>query len=280
MQGGHRVAHLGRTRKSGAVPSFVWDMEKREMDPHALDGIDVIVHLAGAGVADKRWSPQRKQEIRESRTRSSGMLFETLKHTQHNVKAVVSASAIGYYGFGLDSADLTEESNPGDDYLARVVVEWEKEVERIAALAIRVATIRIGIVLSDKGGALKKMAAPVRWGCGAPLGTGNQIVSWIHIEDLCSIFIQAIADKCMIGTYNAVGPHPVTNREMTQAIAHVMQRPLWLPPVPSFVLHILLGEMADIIINGSHVSAARIERTGFKFQFPELEGALSDLLKK
>ncbi len=280
LEKGLRVKHLGRTSRAGPVPSFTWDIEKGEMDSRALDGVDVIIHLAGAGVADKRWSRERKQEILNSRTHSTALLFDTLQKTQHMVKTVVSASAIGYYGYGLDATVYTEESTPGGDYLARVVVQWERGADRIAELNIRVVKIRIGIVLSASGGALNEMARPVNWGIGAPLGTGRQMISWIHLEDLCALFMKAIGEESMKGAYNAVTPYPVTNREITREIARLLRRPLWLPPVPPFVLHWLLGEMADVVINGRNVASTRLGNLGFRFQFPELGSALKDLLNR
>lgn len=277
---GYQVAHLGRSKRPGKVPSYVWDVAKGEFDPEALHGVDVIIHLAGAGVADKRWTPQRKKEILESRTKSSALLYETLKKTNNKVRAVVSASAIGYYGFGLNEKIIfTEESNPGSDYLSNVVVAWEREVDTIASLGIRVAKIRIGIVLSDKGGALKEMAGPIKIGIGSPLGSGKQILSWIHLDDLCAMFIRAVEDESMKGAYNAVSPLPVTNREMTRALAKVLNRPLLLPPVPTFVLQIVIGEMTDIVVNGSNISSEKIRKTGFTFRFTELESALKELFK-
>src|SRR5258708_28364859 len=139
--------------------------------------------------------------------------------------------------------------------------------------------MRTGIVLSEKGGALKEMASPVKWGVGSPLGTGRQIVSWIHLDDLCAIFIKAIDDESMRGAFNAVNPHPVTNRKMTIAIAKCLRRPLWLPPVPSLVLRLIVGEMAYIVVNGSNISSEKIQGEGFTFQFSDLEGALRDLFK-
>lgn len=278
LQKGHRVSHLGRSKKKGPVPSFVWNVENGEIDSQALVGVDAIVNLAGAGVADRRWTTRRKDEILESRTKSTALLYESLQNRKHTVKTFVSASAIGYYGFSLEPTLLTEESKSGEDYLAHVVVEWERELNRMALLGIRVVKIRIGIVLSEKGGVLKKIANTVRWGVGAPLGTGRQMVSWIHLDDLGAIFVKAIEEDLLNGAYNAVAPHPATNHEMTKAIARTLKRPLWLPLVPAFVLHTVLGEMADIVVNGSKVSSKKIMDAGFVFQFPELEEALKDLL--
>jgi uncharacterized protein (TIGR01777 family) len=279
LQKGYHVSHLGRAKKSGPVNSFVWNVDKGEIDQEALTGIDTIIHLAGAGVADKRWNENRKQEILESRTKSSALLYETLKKGNHSVKAVVSASAIGYYGFCLDERIFTEDSKPGSDYLAQVTKAWEEKVDKISSLGIRVAKLRIGIVLSEKGGALAEMAKPVRFGVGAPLGTGKQYLSWIHIDDLCSLFIKAVEDEQMHGAYNAVCDW-VTNEAITKSIARVLRKPLWLPPVPGFIMKIIVGEMAVIVVNGSKVSSEKIRKIGFTFQYPELNEALIELLNR
>jgi len=276
---GHRVSHLGRSVKTGNVPGFVWNVDTGQIDPRALDGIDAIVHLAGAGVADKRWSASRKKEILDSRVKSTSMLFKTLASRPHTVKTLVSASAIGYYGHSLDDRELREDDTPGTDFLASVVKTWEAEVDRIASLGIRVVKIRIGIVLSDGGGALQEMAQPVRWGIGSPLGTGKQWTSWIHIDDLCNIFMKGVEGGLMSGTYNAVSPNPVTNKELTLAIAKTLHRPMWAPNVPTFVLRLVVGEITEIIVNGSKVSSEKIQRAGLGFKYPDLEPALKHLLK-
>jgi hypothetical protein len=274
------VVHVGRTKRNGSVPSFAWDVDKQQMDAKALAGVDAIVHLAGAGVADKRWTPTRKKEILDSRVQSTRLLFQTLKEEKHSVKNIVSASAIGYYGFGLSDQLFTEERPPATDFLASVTTEWEKEVDAIRELEIRVVKIRIGIVLSNKGGALKEMARPIQFGVGAPLGTGQQVMSWIHIDDLCEMFCKAIQDRSLAGAYNGVAPNPVTNAELTKAIASILKKPLWLPNVPPFVLRLLVGEMADIVVNGSKVSAEKILATRFKFQYSQIDDALRNLLIK
>jgi hypothetical protein len=274
------VVHVGRTKRNGSVPSFAWDVDKQQMDAKALAGVDTIVHLAGAGVADKRWTPTRKKEILDSRVQSTRLLYQILKEEKHSVKNIVSASAIGYYGFGLSDQLFTEERPPATDFLASVTTEWEKEVDAIRELEIRVVKIRIGIVLSNKGGALKEMARPIQFGVGAPLGTGQQVMSWIHIDDLCEMFCKAIQDRSLAGAYNGVAPNPVTNAELTKAIASILKKPLWLPNVPPFVLRLLVGEMADIVVNGSKVSAEKILATRFKFQYSQIDDALRNLLSK
>ncbi len=280
LQKGHQVSHLGRTKKNnGQIKSFTWNVDQHQMDEDALQGIDTIIHLAGAGVADKRWTEKRKREILESRTRSTQLLFDLLKKENHKVTSIISASAIGYYGFE-SSDELTETSEAGKDFLSNVTKQWEDEVNKIESLGIRIVKIRIGIVLSEKGGALKEMMLPIKFYAGAPLGSGNQYVSWIHIDDLCSIFCKAVEDSNMHGAYNGVGPYAVTNRALTRAIAKVLGKPMFLPPVPSFMMKLIIGEMADIVLGGSKVSSTKIQQAGFSFQFDNLEKALRDLLVK
>ena len=277
LQKGYQVSHLGRSKKSGSVPSFVWDVDKGVLDHQALEGVETIIHLAGAGVADKRWTESRKKEILESRTKSSLLLYNTLTNINHTVKTVVSASAIGYYGFGFGEEVFTEVSQPGTDYLAQVVKDWEVSVDKISSLHLRVVKLRIGIVLSDKGGALMEMAKPIRLGIGAALGTGKQYLSWIHLDDLCAMFIKAMEDETLQGAYNATSGDWVTNLELTKLIAKILKRPLLLPNVPGFIMKIIVGEMAVIVLNGSKISADKIKKTGFKFNYTSLEEALLSL---
>jgi uncharacterized protein len=273
---GHLASHLSRSPKTGAVPSFTWNIDAGSLDSNALRDIDTIVNLAGAGVADKRWTASRKEEILESRIKSTQVLFNALKGSSHVVKSFISASAIGYYGFSEADWVFTEDDKPGNDFLALVTKQWEDEVDKISALGLRVVKLRIGIVLSEKAGALKEIATPIRFGVGAPLGSGKQFLSWIHIDDLCNMFIKAVEDETMDGSYNAVTSW-CTNGELTRAIAKVLNKPLWLPRVPSFVLKIILGEMADMILLGNKVSPAKINKAGFQSRFTTVEGAMKDL---
>ncbi|GIV39955.1 MAG: NAD-dependent epimerase [Thermonema sp.] len=258
--------------------TYLWDIEKEQIDPKALEESDYIIHLAGAGIADKPWTAERKRLILESRTRSTALLYKALKNNPHRVKHFVSASAVGYYGFDTGDRLLHEDSPPGNDFLAQVVVAWEKEIFRIAELMPAVA-LRIGIVLSNEGGALPQLARPVRWFVGAPLGSGKQYLSWIHIRDLCRLFLYALQKPLDTGVYNAVEGKPVTNAEMTRIIARVLGRPLWLPKVPAFVLKTLLGEMANLVLGGNRVSNEKVIQSGFSYEFTEPEAALRDLLK-
>lgn len=276
LQKGYQVVHLGRSKRNGSVPAFVWDVSPGKIDKQCLEGVDAIINLAGAGVADKRWTASRKRELLESRTQSLALLNTTLANHPHQVKVVVSASAIGYYGFAGNEI-FHEEDKPGVDFLAQLTQQWEAEADKIQSQSIRLVKLRIGIVLSDKGGALAEMAKPIRLGFGSALGSGKQHLSWIHIDDLCALFIKAIDDEKLNGAYNAVSGNWVTNKEMTKAIAKKLNRSLWLPNVPGFVLKLMLGEMAEIVLEGSKVSADKIKQTGFEFKYTKLEEALKSL---
>lgn len=278
LEAGHTVAHLGRSEKSNsAVPTFQWNIKDQRLDEKAFLNADTIIHLAGASVAAKRWTKKRKREILESRTKSTRLLFDALEKTEHTIKSFISASGIAYYG--VDSRDVFTETSPaGNDFLANVTRQWEEESDRFTSLGIRVVKLRTGLVLSEKGGALKELARPVKYFIGAPLGSGDQTISWIHMDDLCGIFIKAITDESMHGTYNAVAPNPVANRGMTKTIGTVLNRPVFLPAVPAVMLRLVLGEMAGIVLNGANVSPEKIQQAGYKFKFTSLEKALHDLL--
>jgi uncharacterized protein len=280
LQKGHQVFHLGRSKKTGGVLSFTWDVSRRTIDGNALKSIDTIINLAGTGIADKRWTAKRKQEVLKSRTESVKLLHTKLQLGDHSVKTFISASAIGYYGVEDDERDFVETDKPGNDFLAFVTKQWEAEVDKISSLRIRVVKLRIGIVLSERGGVLKEIARPVNMFAGASLGSGKQYLSWIHIDDLCEMFIKAAEDPAMTGAYNAVGPTPETNATLTRGIAKILNRPIILPRVPSFALRIILGEMAGMVLKGNKVSPKKIEAAGFKYKFRELNDALKDLLRR
>lgn len=278
IQRGHQVSHLGRKKEKGNISSYTWDIEKQHIEAGALQGKDTIIHLAGAGIADKRWTDERKKELLESRTKSTRLLHDTLKKGNHTVKSFISSSAVGYYGFRTPEAQFSEDSPPGDDFLAYVTRSWEDEADAMKQLGIRVVKIRTGIVLSRNGGVLKAISKPVKFYVGSPLGSGEQQISWIHLDDHCGILIKAVEDQQLTGAYNSVSPHPVTNRVLTKAIAKALHKPLLLPAVPTFALKLVLGEMSDLVLYGSHVLAVKILRTGYTFRFEHLDEALRDLL--
>ena len=279
-QAGHSVAHLGRSVLSNGVKTYLWNIEKKTIDQSALASVDAVIHLAGANVGDKRWTPRRKEEILHSRIQSTRLLFKELSKGNHRIKSFVFASAIGFYGSGNGQVTFTENDPKGSGFLADVVSQNEAEAEKIEKLGIRLVKFRGGAVLSERGGALKEMLWPVKLYIGSPLGTGKQIISWIHIDDLCRMFIKAVEDENMQGVYNAVTPNPISNRDFTYVLANVLKRPIWLPRVPSFLLDVLFGEMAEVVLKGAKVSSEKIQAAGFDFKFPNAEGALQDLLLK
>ncbi len=277
----YQVCHLSRSSSGPTgVKVFVWDVDKGYIESGTFDGVDAIVHLAGAGVAEKRWTEARKQEILDSRTKSSDLIIQELEKTTMKPKAFISASAIGVYGFDTGEAWINENSKQGKDFLAQVTQAWEAHVEPVEALGLRLLKFRIGVVLSKGGGALEKIRKPIMLGAGAPLGTGKQLMSWIHIDDLCRLIIYGIENQELKGVFNAVASTPETNDDFTQTVAKIEKKPLILPNVPAFALKLLLGEMANIVLGGNRVSNQKIRDAGFDFQFEDLENALLDVLKK
>jgi len=276
---GYQVAILSRSGKPGGnLLSYYWDPDNNEMDPEAVDAADYIIHLAGANIGEKRWTPKRKQEILDSRVKPGQLIFNSVKANSGKLKAFISASATGYYG-AIGSQQIFRETDPPAlDYLGETCRQWEQSALQFESAGIRTVMIRTGVVLSPKGGALSKMATLVRYGLGSPLGSGRQFLPWIHLDDLCEIYIKALEDRQMNGAYNAVSPAITTNKEFYKTLARVLKKPLWLPPVPSFVLKIVLGEMSAMLLEGSRVSSVKIRAAGFNFRFPELQGALNDVM--
>jgi uncharacterized protein (TIGR01777 family) len=282
LQQGSQVSLLSRTAEKKAIPNvtvYQWDIEKGHIDPQAILTADHIIHLAGTGIADERWTDQRKQQIIESRTKSTQLLASALRSGKHHVQSFVSSSAIGYYGGDTGDRPLTEISEGGSDFLAQVVRAWERSVDEVAALGIRTVKLRTGIVLTMEGGALPKLVQPIRLGAGAPLGSGHQYMSWIHIDDLCRMYSQAVTDESWRGIYNAVATKPVTNETFTRQIIDLLNKPHLLPRVPAFAIRLLFGEMAIVVLGGNYVLNKRVrEETTFEYLFPDLLPALRDLL--
>jgi uncharacterized protein len=277
---GYQVSHLSRGSGKGKIKTYTWDLSKGIMDEEAIKNTDYIVNLAGAGVFDEKWNKSFKNEIIKSRIEAVEILAARLKNTSNQVKAFVCASAIGIYGDDRGESVLTEDQPAGKDFLSEVCTKWESAADKIQALGIRTVKLRIGIVPSSKGGALSKMAGPVAKGAGALLGSGKQFVSWIHIDDLCAMFIKAIEDENMKGAYNAVAPNPVTNAALTLDIAKQLGKSIHLPNVPGFALKLLLGsEKAMVVLGSLRVTADKIIRQGFQFKYSDLSLALQNLLK-
>jgi uncharacterized protein (TIGR01777 family) len=270
---GYQVSHLSRqATKTIGAKTFFWDIKKKQIDEACIEGVDTIIHLAGAGIADKRWSDERKKEIIESRTKSIELIYQLLRNHPHQVISVISASAIGYYS-DRGNELLKEESAPNTDFMAQCCIQWEAAVDEGAPLVSRIAKFRTGVVL-DKGGALGQMAMPVKLYVGSPLGSGEQWIPWIHLQDAVDMYLFAVENKKLEGVYNMVAPNPVTNQQLTKALAKTLHKPFWAPHVPAFLLKLLLGEMSTIVLGSTKVSCKKIEDAGYKFKFENVQAAL------
>ncbi len=279
---GYEVVHLSRDKnESSKFRTFNWNIESGFIEEGTFKNVKHIIHLAGAGIADKRWTPKRKQELINSRVESANLIYQYLKTSNHKVESFISASAIGIYGFDTGGILQTEDRlQLGDDYLATLTKKWEVAADQFSDLGARVVKLRIGLVLSNKGGILEKLLPVVKIGMGSAFGSGEQYMSWIHIDDLVRIFIEVVENAEIIGIYNAVAPNPVTNKDFIKILTRVINKPYFLPNTPKFVLKILLGELSSAITGGNNVSSNKIESTGFNFQFIELVEAMKDLIKK
>jgi len=258
-----------------------WDIESNIIEKEAIERADYIVHLAGANVAGKRWTDKRKNEIVDSRIKSGALIVKALQEITNNVKAVISASAIGWYGADLQipNPNPFTENDPADNsFLGNTARQWEAAIQPVQKLSNRLVTYRIGIVLSNKGGAYPEFEKPIKFGAATILGNGKQIISWIHIDDLLQLFIYAIENEKLNGVYNAVAPNPVSNKELINAIAkggfHITTH------VPEFILKIMLGEMSTEILKSATVSNKKIEAAGYQFIFPTIDTAVFSLHKK
>ncbi|WP_422360610.1 TIGR01777 family oxidoreductase [Reichenbachiella sp.] len=260
------------------VPSYQWSLAQGEIDGQAFEGVDVIIHLAGAGVAEGRWTDKRKKQIMDSRVESTKLIYETVAKLDNKPKALICASATGYYGLKEFAHESSEEENPGDDFLAEVCKRWEVEADRFKDLGLRVVKLRTGVVFDESGGALEKMVQPIRYFVGAPLGEGSQVVPWIHWKDWCGAVGHLIERESLSGAFNLVAPEPITNAALTRLIARIIRKPLWLPNVPAFALKLALGEMSSIVLQGHKVSSKKLEATGYEFEYLEAEQALFELL--
>jgi uncharacterized protein (TIGR01777 family) len=238
--------------------------------------VDTIIHLAGAGIADERWTKSRKQLIIDSRVLSTRLLYKAIEETKAPVKTIISASAVGYYGDRADEI-LNENSSNGTGFLADCCQQWEKAVDEGLKFGVRLVKLRIGLVLSKHGGALAKLETPISLFLGAPLGSGKQWMPWIHVTDLLAIFEKAIDKKEFNGTYNACSPIPVTNFEFTKILAKTLFRPVWPVKVPEFILKAVLGEMSDVILISNHTTSQKLMDTGFKFRYAGLDEALKEI---
>jgi uncharacterized protein (TIGR01777 family) len=293
LEKGHKVIILTRNLKRAIDKQTAderltyarWNAQEQSIDRDAVAKADYIVHLAGEGIVDKRWTDKRKKRIVQSRLQGSGLLVKALKEIPNNVIAVVCASAIGWYGLdkpGNKGSKGFVESDPSDpSFLGETCRWWEESIHPVRELGKRLVRFRFGIVLGNHGGAFAEFKKPVQFGIAAILGSGKQVVSWIHLEDVCRLIIFAIENDHMEGVYNAVAPKPVTNKELILHLAQRMRGKSFIPVhVPSWVLKTMLGEMSIEALKSTTVSSEKIQQTGFQFLYPQIDAALNDLIKK
>ncbi len=284
LKNGYEVIILTRHLPTNnlATPGLsyaIWDITKQIIDNRAIEKADHIIHLAGAGVVDKKWTSAYKKEIQDSRTESSRLLVSTLKNFPNKVKTVASASAIGWYGAdATGTKPFVETETSSKDFLGETCRLWEESVAPVEALEVRLVKLRTGIVLSNSGGALAEFKKPLKLGVAGILGDGKQIVSWIHVDDLCRMYISAIENNNLSGAYNAVAPLPVSNKTLTLELAKQLNGNRFIPlHVPIFVLKIMMGERSVEVLKSNTVSCAKIQQTGFDFIYPDIESALKEL---
>jgi uncharacterized protein (TIGR01777 family) len=280
---GYETAILSRRQESELQGNGIrtrvhyWNPDRREIDEKAVNSCDFIIHLAGANIGGKRWTGRRKKQILESRVGPADLIFEKLDPRNSRLKAFLSSSAVGYYG-ARTTGDVYRETNPpASDFLGETCRKWEQAADRFAGAGIRTVKIRTGVVLANNGGALKRMDGLFRLGLGSAIGSGMQFMPWIHIDDLCQMYIMAMEKEGMHGAYNAVAPEHVTNRTFSKELARVLRKPFWLPSVPAFIMKLIFGEMSVILLTGSRISSEKITEAGHKFQYPRLTDALREI---
>lgn len=274
---GIQIVALSRKPSVPPLETIPWDVENGRFDASRLEQVDAVVHLAGEPIA-QRWNERRKKAIRDSRVKSTRLLVEALKSLEHRPRVLVSGSAIGFYGDRGEEV-LEESSPPGSGFLPETCQAWEHAALEAMGLGIRTAVLRTGIVLSTRGGALKKMLPPFRLGVGGPVGSGKQWMSWIHIDDIVGAIRHILDKDDVMAAVNGVAPAPATNAEFARALGRALSRPAFLP-APAFGLKIAFGEMASIVLEGQRVVPKKLLETGYRFRFPDLQGALSDVLAR
>lgn len=275
----YKVHILSRKKKPDTerINYFTWDFQKMEIEKGAVD-VDYIINFTGAGIADSRWTDARKKLLISSRVDSARLIKKGLENSGHRPKAYISASAVGFYG-DRGSEKLTEHSPVGEGFMADCCQQWEESAKELTPLVDRLVVNRIGIVLSTKGGALPKILMTKAVGVYNYFGSGSQYYSWIHIDDLCRVFLKNITDESMSGIYNAVAPEPLTNKDFTIKIKDTLGG-LAALPAPKFGLRLLLGEMADVVLNSNRVYSTQLEKENFHYDFSDLGLAVKDLLDR
>lgn len=285
VQKGYKVIVLTRSpgyqEDINGVSYAAWNVKKQTIDVNAVQQADYILHLAGAGVFEKKWTSTYKAEILNSRIQSSRLLVDTLKTHTHHVKAIISSSAIGWYGPDKINGHFFSEKEPAaNDFLGQTCLQWEQSIGAVENLQVRVCKLRTGIVLCNNGGALNEFKKPLRFGVAGILGSGQQVISWIHIDDLCRLFHHAMVTS-VNGSYNAVAPLPVTNKQLTLTLAKALRGRFFIPlHIPAFILKIIMGASSIEVLKSTTVSAEKIKATGFIFLYPSIEAAITKLAGK
>ena len=279
---GYSVSILSRSEKQnkGDIFYYKWDVANQTIDESAVLNADYIIHLAGENIAEKRWTAKRKAAIIDSREKSTQLLYSVLKKNNKKLDAFISASAVGIYGAVNGEEICSENMPPANDFLGYTCQKWEGALDFIENLNIRTVKIRTGLVLGKNDGFLKKLIPLFKFRLGSALGSGKQYMPWIHVDDLCDIYLQAVLNPNMEGAYNAAVNDNTTNTIFSKTLARIFGYSIWLPNVPAFVLKLVMGEMAVIVLTGRRVSSDKIEETGFQFKFKNLEEALKDCLTK
>lgn len=279
---GYEVVHLSRKKNpKAAYSTFVWDTKKGTIEEAALQGVDYVINLAGTGIADGLWTTSRKKLLIDSRVQGAALLANAIKGLAQKPKAYLSAAAIGIYGDRGEEV-LTEESAIGKDgFMVQCCREWETAIESVATITgIRTVAFRIGIVLSTKGGALPKMLLPLKFFTASYFGTGEQWYSWIHIDDVCQFYIEAMENEQMEGIYNSTTSNPLTNKDLTKKMVKALGKKALVIPAPTAALRLGMGEMADVVLNSNKVLPKRLEELGISFQFPTFEKAVKDVVER
>ncbi|WP_312766049.1 TIGR01777 family oxidoreductase [Epilithonimonas sp.] len=275
---GYQVEILVRSHKERSdFKSYVWDYENHFLEEGALDNTYIFIHLAGAPIS-KRWTRSYKKEIYKSRVDSAQFIYEKMLEKNIHPEAFISASAVGFYGQITSEHIFSEEDSPAEDFLGRICADWEIKALQFQNLGSRVVRIRTATVLSEKGGALDVFRKPVGFNLGTPLGTGRQYFPWIHLDDLVNIYFKAVEDVSINGAYNASAPDFVTNEVLTKKLASHLGKTLFLPNIPKFIIKTVLGEMSVLALEGSRISSKKIENSGFKFNYDNLDKALADVI--
>lgn len=281
VKNGFSVSILSRNEEQNKADVFYykWDVSNNFIEETAVISADYVIHLAGENIADKRWTAKRKEQIVQSREQSIGLIYSVLEKSNKKLEAFISASGIGIYGAINGEVICTENTLPASDFLGITCQKWEAATTKISNLGIRTVQIRTGLVLGKDDGFLKKLTPVFKYGLGSALGSGKQYMPWIHIDDLCSIYLEAINNTLMNGAYNAAITDNTTNTIFSKTLAKIYGYSIWLPNVPAFFLKMAMGEMAQIILTGRRVSSEKIEKLGFQFRYKKLEEALKDCVK-